>query len=113
MQARYYYKCCRDGKYQRNIQPRQTSDKKERSQESRKINSSCMSRMYVDEFRDGHLELKYIPFHTGHVPGPDEVKHLPLPKRGGQKQPLKIACADNQQPPSTDPAEKTLQVQQF
>ena len=36
--------------------------------------------MYVDEFVDGHIEVNYIPAHTGHDLGSTEMKHLPLPE---------------------------------
>ena len=35
--------------------------------------------MYVNNFHDGHVEVEYIPAHTNHTLGQDELKHLPLP----------------------------------
>ena len=36
--------------------------------------------MYVDELIDKSIEVTYIPAHTGHKPGPEEHKFLPLPQ---------------------------------
>ena len=36
--------------------------------------------MYVTEFIDGHVEVKYISAHTAHELGTSELPHLPLPK---------------------------------
>ena len=35
--------------------------------------------MYVNNFHDGHVKVEYIPAHTNHTLGQDELKHLPLP----------------------------------
>ena len=34
--------------------------------------------MYVDNFDDGHVEVEYIPAHTGHDLSHNELRHLPL-----------------------------------
>ena len=80
VKARYYYTCCRDGKYRQNIKPRKTKDKRLHQKDSRKINNTCISKMYVDEFADGHVEVTFIPAHTGHELGRSEIKQLPLPQ---------------------------------
>ena len=80
IQARYYYTCCRDGKYRENTKPRQTSKKRPLQKDSRKMDDTCISKMYVDEYLDGHVEVKYIPAHTGHELGSCEIKQLPLPE---------------------------------
>ena len=36
--------------------------------------------MYVDQHGDNTVTVEYIPAHTGHKPGPEEHKFLPLPK---------------------------------
>ncbi len=36
--------------------------------------------MYVNEFRDGHVDVTYITAHTGHDLGNHELPFLPLPK---------------------------------
>ena len=35
---------------------------------------------YVDELIDKSIKVTYIPAHTGHIPGPEEHKFLPLPQ---------------------------------
>ena len=35
--------------------------------------------MYVDVYSDKHVVVEYVPAHTGHQPGPQEVNFLPLP----------------------------------
>lgn len=35
--------------------------------------------MYVDEFADHHIEVKYITAHNGHELGVCEIPFLPLP----------------------------------
>ena len=59
--------------------------------ESRKLNSTCISRMYVDELKNGHIAVKYISAHTGHDLGPHDLKHLPLPDSTKQEVSMKIS----------------------
>ena len=74
-----FYVCCRSGKYQENIKPRLTTKKRVNQKDSRKLNGTCLSRMYVTNFEDGHMEVDYIPAHTGHTLSHSELKHLPIP----------------------------------
>lgn len=36
--------------------------------------------MYVDQLKNGTIAVEYVSAHTGHDLGPEEIKHLPLPK---------------------------------
>ena len=76
---RHYYTCCRDGKYEQNKKPRLTNTKRPNQRPSRKLNDTCTSRMYVNEFGDGHVEVTYLAGHTGHELGPCELPHLSVP----------------------------------
>ena len=76
IKERLFYVCCRSGKYKENIKPRTSSKQRIYQKDSRKINGTCLSRMYVDNFEDGHVEVEYISAHTGHTL---EIKYLPLP----------------------------------
>ena len=80
VKCRYYYVCCRDDTYQRNEKPRITKKKRHHQKSSRKLNATCLSRLYVDELVDKSVTLTYIPAHTGHKPSPEEHKFLPLPQ---------------------------------
>ena len=40
---------------------------------------TCTSRMYVNKFQDGHVELTYVKGHTGHELGVCELPHLSIP----------------------------------
>lgn len=119
---------CRDGKYRKNTQPRRANAKRPHQQESRKVDSTCISRIYVDEFSDGHLEVKYIPFHTGHKLDPGEFKYHTLPEStkelqsvttqgsagiGREVQQLKAEYPGDQQPHSTEPDDNTLQARKL
>ena len=79
-EARYYFICCRSGKYLDVRKSRKTPKKRPHQKETRKINSTCISRMYVDELKDGNISVTYISAHTGHDLGPQELKFLPLPQ---------------------------------
>lgn len=79
IKCRYYFVCCRDGNYHENKKPRITSERRFHQKLSRKLNATCLSRMYVDELGDGTVSVKYIPMHTGHNPCPKEYPFLPLP----------------------------------
>ena len=47
--------------------------------------------MYVTEFVDGRVEVKYVTGHTGHELGPSEIKHLPLPGSTREEVAMKIS----------------------
>ena len=79
----------------------------------------------MDELSDGYLEVKYIPFHTSHKLDPAEFKQFPVPKSTNESgilmiqgsvdierpaQQIRTGCASNQQPHSTQPDNKPLQV---
>ena len=76
--ARHFFVCCRSGNHRVNKDQRKTNKVRTHQKESRKINSTCVSRMYVDEHEDGHVSVTYISAHT-HELGPQELKHMPLP----------------------------------
>ena len=46
----------------------------------KKLNDTCISRMYVDYYGDGRVTVMYIIAHTNHQPGSCENAYLPLPK---------------------------------
>lgn len=77
--TRHYYVCCRDGKYAENKKPRITGKKRPNQRLTRKLNGTCTSRMYVNEFQDGHAEVTYIKGHTGHELGVCELPYLSIP----------------------------------
>ena len=72
--------CCRDGNDQPCTKPRQTGKKCPHQKDTRKINATCISRMYVDYYEDGHVTAVHVKGHTNHQPGPHEDMYLPLPK---------------------------------
>lgn len=76
----HYFSCCRDGEPHGNTSQRKTDKKRPNQKPSRKINTLCLSRMYVDEYFDSHVEVMYISAHTSHQLGSDEIQHLPLPR---------------------------------
>ena len=78
--TRYYYVCCRDGRQRENKRSRKTGSKRVHRRPSRKLDATCLSRIYVDEFSDGHMEVKYISAHQGHELGVSELPYLPLPQ---------------------------------
>ena len=47
--------------------------------------------MYVDEYRDGHVEVTYITTHSGHDLGSCELPYLPLPISTKENVALKIS----------------------
>ena len=77
---RYYYICCCDGDYRGHSGPRQTSQTRPHQKASRKLNSTCLSRMYVDLHSNKHVTVKYIAAHTGHTLEAAELQFLPLPQ---------------------------------
>ena len=76
----HYYSCCRDGNYRSNESKRKTEEKRLNQKTTRKLNSVCISRMYVNEYRDSHVEVTYISAHSGHELGTHELPFLPLPE---------------------------------
>ena len=71
--------------------PRITNQKRIHQKCSHKIDATCLSRMYVDEFVDKSISVTYIPAHTGHKPGPEEQKFLPLPQSVQETVSLKLS----------------------
>ena len=51
--------------------------------------------MYVNNFDDGHVEVEYIPAHTGHTLSHDELKYLPLPARTKEEVATKLSLGIN------------------
>lgn len=76
---RYYYVCCRDGQYRVNKKQRATSVTRPHQRPSRKLNATCISRMYANRFIDDHVEVIYIAAHTGHELGTCQLPFLPIP----------------------------------
>ena len=91
----HYYGCCRDGKYRPNkkcFENRHDKSIKRRKRKcSRKLNGVCISRMYVHKYFDQHVELEYIPYHTGHELNQNELAFLPLPKSTREAVYLKLS----------------------
>ena len=46
--------------------------------------------MYVDEYVDGHVEVKFITAHTNHELGATELPFLPFPKGIREEVALKV-----------------------
>ena len=59
-----------------------TSDWKKRphQKDTRKLNDTCISRIYVNCYNDGHVTVTHVTAHTNHQPGHHEDMYLPLPK---------------------------------
>lgn len=91
IKATHYYSCCRDGDYQSNCSKRKTEKTRPNQKPSRKLNAACLSRMYVDEYFDNHVEVRYITAHTNHQLGAVELPHLPLPKSTREEVALKVS----------------------
>ena len=89
--SRHYFVCCRDGSYKGNKWKRLTKEKRPTQKPSRKINQHCLSRMYVDEYRDGHVEVMYLTAHSGHELGSNQLPYLPLPISTKENVALKIS----------------------
>ncbi len=92
IKARHYFVCCRSGTFLGNPKQRITSKKRLHQKESRKINGTCISRMYVDEYKSCHINVQYISAHTGHELGPNELKYLQLPKSTKEEVSMKISA---------------------
>ena len=92
IKERQFYICCRSGSYKENIKPRKSSRRRVYQKESRKINATCLSRMYVNKFEDGHLEVEYISAHTSHTLN---IKYLALPTSTKEEVAMKLSLAVN------------------
>ena len=55
IKTRHYFVCCRSGKHRINKHQRKTKEVRPHQKESRKLDSTCISRLYVDEYGDGHI----------------------------------------------------------
>ena len=88
IKTRHYYVCCRDGDYKINACKRKTEKQRPSQKSSRKINDVCLSRMYVDEYSDHHVEVMYISAHMNHQLG---SAHLPLPISTRDEVALKVS----------------------
>ena len=82
--------CCRNENYQINKEERKTKEVRLHQKESRKLNSTCLSRLYIDELDDGHVSVKYISAHT-HELGSGELKYLLLPQSTKQEVGVKVS----------------------
>ena len=91
MKETHYYSCCRDGDYRGNSSDRKTSKKRPHQKPTRKLNTVCISRMYVNEHIDGHVDVVYITAHTNHELGTTELPHLPLPDSIRKEVALKVS----------------------
>ena len=65
---RVYYVCCRDGNYRSCTKQNQTGKKRPHQKDTRKLNDTCISRIYVDYYIDGHVTVTHITAHTNHQP---------------------------------------------
>ena len=90
IKTRHYFVCCRSGKHRINKHQRKTKEVRPHQKGSRKLDSTCISRLYVDEHEDGHVSVTYISAHT-HELGPGEFKYLPLPQSTKQEVAMKIS----------------------
>ena len=88
--ARFYYICCRSGMYKGNLKPRKTSEKRCYQNETRKLNCTCISRMYVDQLQSGKVAVRYVSAHIGHELGPQELRYLLLPNSTKEEVSLKM-----------------------
>ena len=85
---RYYYVCCRDGNYKPSKQPRKTNKKRPYQKPSRKLEMTCISRMYVTKFSSGKMDVKFI---SAHDPDEDEAGFVPLPVSTKEEIALKLS----------------------
>ena len=51
----------------------------------------CISRMYVTEYLDCRVEVKYISAHSSHDLGTTELPYLPLPKGVKEEVAIKLS----------------------
>ena len=57
----------------------------------KELNDLCISRMYVREFLDQHVEVTYyVSAHTGHELGSPELPFLPLPESTVSQHPATV-----------------------
>ena len=91
MAERYYFVCCRDGQYRVNKKQRATTAKRLHQRSSRKLNATCISRMYADKFLDDHVEVTYITAHTGHELGTCQLPYLPIPQSVKESVAIKLS----------------------
>ena len=89
--TRYYYVRCRDGNYRGHKGCRKTEKTRLHQKLSRKMNNTCLSRMYVDVHGNKHVTVRYIPTHTGLKPSCEELKFLPLPDSTKDEVALKLS----------------------
>lgn len=75
-----------------NKDKRKTNEVQKHQKESRKLNSTCISRMYTDEYEDGEVSVRYISAHTGHDLGSQELKCSPLPSSTKDQVAMKISA---------------------
>ena len=45
------------------------AEKRPHQKETRKLNDTCIPRIYVDYYNDGHVTVTHITAHTNHQPG--------------------------------------------
>ncbi|XP_065893096.1 FRAS1-related extracellular matrix protein 2-like isoform X2 [Dysidea avara] len=95
IKERLFYICCRSGHYQENTRTRITSKRRHNQKDGRKINDTCLSRIYVNHFNDGHVEIEYIPAHTGHELNRDEINYIPLPENAKEEIATKLSLGVN------------------
>ena len=81
---------CRHGNYCMNTFKRTTKEQQPNQKSSRKTNSVCISRLYVDEY-SGHVEVQYISAHTNNKLCTSELQHLPLPQSSMDEVALKVS----------------------
>ena len=89
--TRYYFVCCRDGHYRGHKSCNVSEKIRPHQKISRKMNGTCISRMYVDVHEARHVTVRYIPTHTGHKPDCMELKFLPLPESTKEEVSLKLS----------------------
>ena len=87
---RIYFVCCRDGNYYQSKKPRLTEKRRPHKKDTKKLNDTCISRMYVDYFHDGNVTVTHVTAHTNHTPGLDQEKYLPIPKSKREDIAIKI-----------------------
>ena len=76
--------------YKGNLKPRKTSERRYQK-ETRKLNCTCISRMYVDQLQSGKVAVCYVSAHIGHELGPQELRYLLLPKSTKEEVSMKMS----------------------
>ena len=89
--TRYCFVCCQDGHYRGHKSCNMSEKTRPHQKISRKMNGTCISRMYVDVHEARHVTVRYIPTHTGHKPDCMELKVLPLPESTKEEVSLKLS----------------------